>query len=116
MMMFSLSAIDPDKMQQAVRNVAGVLNRGGVLWFRDYAEADQAQLKFKKGSRIKQNFYARGDGTRAYFFRVAELDEIMTKAGLEPMGDTRLIERVLLNRKTGQNMHRVWIHGRFQRR
>jgi len=53
MMMFCLSAIHPDKMSIAIDNVAKVMRRGGVLWFRDYAENDGAQLKFGKGSFVK---------------------------------------------------------------
>jgi methyltransferase-like protein 6 len=116
MMMFCLSAIHPDKMEIAINNVANVMKKGGVLWFRDYAENDGAQLKFDVKSRISQNFYVRGDGTRSYFFKVDELNALMGKCGLYPVNeDVRIIERVMMNRKTNNKMHRAWIHGRYQK-
>ena len=115
MMMFCLSAIHPDKMRTAVSNVARVMAPGAVLWFRDYAERDHAQIKFARENRIGKNFYARADGTRSYFFTIPETDALMRACGLEPVGDTRLIERVIENRKSGAQMHRAWVHGRFRR-
>ena len=115
MMMFCLSAVSPEKMKQAVSNVAKVMRPGGVLWFRDYAEADHAQMRFKNESRISHKFYVRGDGTRSYFFGLAEIDSLMSSCGLLPLGDTKLIERVVKNRKKDEAMHRAWVHGRFQK-
>ena len=117
MMMFCLSAIHPEKMVIAIRNVARVLKKGGVLWFRDYAETDNAQLKFNKEARISKNFYVRGDGTRSYFFTKKILNEMMCQCGLYPKeNDVKIIERVISNRKTGVDMHRAWIHGRYEKK
>ena len=115
MMMFCLSAVDPSKHSQAITNVARVMRPGGVIWFRDYAEADHAQMRFKRESRIDHKFYVRGDGTRSYFFGLEEIDGLMASCGLKSVGDTKIIERVVNNRKKGEIMHRAWVHGRYRK-
>ena len=116
MMMFCLSAIHPDKMATSIQNVANVMRDGGILWFRDYAENDGAQLKFNSESRISKNFYMRKDGTRSYFFTAEVLNTLMASCNLYPEDDdVRIIERVILNRKKNKNMHRAWIHGRYRK-
>ena len=59
----------------------------------------------------------RGDGTRSYFFTMKGLNAMMAQCGLYPVDDdVRIIERVILNRKTNTNMHRAWIHGRYMKK
>ncbi|KAF2134226.1 methyltransferase [Dothidotthia symphoricarpi CBS 119687] len=76
LMIFIFSALNPKQWDQAVRNVWRVLKPGGQVLFRDYGRGDLAQVRFKKGRWMEENFYVRGDGTRVYFFEQEELEEI----------------------------------------
>lgn len=76
LMIFIFSALAPTQWDQAVRNIWRVLKPGGQVLFRDYGRGDLAQVRFKKGRYLEENFYVRGDGTRVYFFEQAELAEI----------------------------------------
>ncbi|XP_065170385.1 tRNA N(3)-methylcytidine methyltransferase METTL6 isoform X2 [Atheta coriaria] len=63
-LIFVLSAVHPDKFVTALKNIYECLKPGGVLLFRDYGLHDMAQLRFKAGHKIAENFYMRQDGTR----------------------------------------------------
>lgn len=76
LMIFIFSALNPKQWDQAVRNIWRVLKPGGQVLFRDYGRGDLAQVRFKKGRWMEENFYVRGDGTRVYFFEKEELERI----------------------------------------
>jgi tRNAThr (cytosine32-N3)-methyltransferase len=80
-MIFIFSALAPSQWEQAVRNIWHVLKPGGVVLFRDYGRGDLAQVRFKKGRWMEENFYVRGDGTRVYFFEEEELRKIWSGKG-----------------------------------
>lgn len=63
-LIFVLSAISPASWPQVARVAFRALSPGGVLLFRDYGRYDMAQLRFKPGHKIADNFYMRQDGTR----------------------------------------------------
>ncbi|KAI5286028.1 hypothetical protein KEM54_000117 [Ascosphaera aggregata] len=75
-MIFIFSALAPSEWAQALKNVYRVLKPGGVVLFRDYGRGDLAQVRFKKGRYLDDNFYVRGDGTRVYFFEKEQLEHI----------------------------------------
>lgn len=63
-LIFVLSAINPASWAQVAEVAFRALSPGGVLLFRDYGRYDMAQLRFKPGHKIAENFYMRQDGTR----------------------------------------------------
>ena len=113
---FVFSAISPEKMPAALANLRGALRPGGKVLFRDYAAGDLAEERLQGKARpqkISENFYVRGDGTRAYYFAEAVLEALFRAAGFVPDGNTVVHEREIENRKAGVVMSRRWIQASF---
>lgn len=95
-----------------LKNLVQHLKPGGLLLFRDYGRYDMAQMRFKKGHLLEDNYYVRGDGTTAYFFTPEEVDKMFTAAGLVKKS---LItdKRLQVNRGKQLKMYRVWIQAKY---
>ncbi|CAJ2507858.1 Uu.00g090440.m01.CDS01 [Anthostomella pinea] len=137
LMVFIFSALSPLQWKQAVQNIYRVLKPGGEVCFRDYGRGDLAQVRFKKGRYLDENFYIRGDGTRVYFFEKDELAQIwggVPEAASEAKEETGEVaessaselplfdvedlgvdRRMLVNRAKKLKMYRCWIQGRFRK-
>ena len=91
--------------------------------FRDYGRGDLAQVRFKAGRWMDDNFYVRGDGTRVYFFEKDELAKIWDGSSSRLDGvkhhfdilDLDVDRRLIVNRQRRIKMYRCWIQGRFQK-
>ena len=130
-MIFIFSALSPDQWAQAVRNTFALLKPGGEVLFRDYGRGDLAQVRFKKGRYLDENFYVRGDGTRVYFFEERELREIWGSGRIVAGRDGETVveqevprleivnlavdRRMLVNRQRKLKMYRCWMQGRFRK-
>uniref|UniRef100_A0A8R1XPT1 tRNA N(3)-methylcytidine methyltransferase n=1 Tax=Onchocerca volvulus TaxID=6282 RepID=A0A8R1XPT1_ONCVO len=109
---YVLSALPPEKQQQAVNNLVRLLKPGGILLLKDYAQFDMTQLRFKKNRLIDENFYRRGDGTLVYFFSQNELDRLFTEVGLKR--ETNVLDRrLIVNRAKRMKMYRMWVQCKY---
>lgn len=127
LLVFIFSALSPLQWKKAVENVHRVLKPGGEVCFRDYGRGDLAQVRFKKGRYLEENFYIRGDGTRVYFFEKDELASIWAgekddKAEHGPAKDPLFTieelgvdRRMLVNRARRLKMYRCWLQGKFRK-
>ncbi len=113
-LMFVLSAIKPEYHEKVIQKIAEKINKDGILYFRDYARYDMAQLRFakRKKNKVGDNLYMRKDKTLSYFFEKDEIENLFKKNGFN-VKDSKLICRVIENRKDNKKMHRLWLQIKF---
>ena len=115
-LMFVLSAIKPEEHERVVEKISKVINKGGILYFRDYARYDMAQIRFakRKKNRVGDNLYMRKDKTLSYFFDKNEIEKLFIKYGFSIV-NSNLICRLIENRKENKKMHRLWLQIKFKK-
>lgn len=112
-MIFVLSAVSPEKMPLVLQNIKKVLKPNGYVLFRDYAVGDLAQERFScKDQEISENFYVRGDGTRAFYFSNEFLTSLFKEQGLDAE-ELGLCCKQVENRARELVMNRRWVQAVF---
>ncbi|UZJ55183.1 hypothetical protein CBS101457_004503 [Exobasidium rhododendri] len=122
-LIFVLSAIPPKHHRDVFATLCETLPLLGTFCFRDFAHGDLSQIRFhKKASAAwcepnllseEQDFYRRGDNTFTYYFNLEEINAHAKSVGLE--GEVNIKEIHGLNRKTGVQLHRRFIQGRWKK-
>lgn len=113
-LIFVLSAIHPDKFATVVDNIFRLMKPGGMVLFRDYGLYDMAQLRFKPGHKIGENFYMRQDGTRSYYFAEDEIGDLFRGAGFEVVVNN-FIHRRTINPKENIDVPRIFVQSKFRK-
>jgi len=113
-MIFVLSAIPESHHLPALQSAAQKLRPGGWLFFRDYAEDDMTQRRFRPSAQVAANTFRRHDGTRTFFFSKEHWEGLCRQCGLTPVA-TDDIRKTVVNAKEGKEMHRVFLQSRAQR-
>lgn len=113
-LIFSLSALKPENMGPTIENLASLLKPGGLILFRDYAQYDLTQLRFKGRAYLSDNYYVRADGTTTYFFARPLVAELFTSAGLIEI-ELKTDNRLLVNRLKSLKMCRCWIQAKYRK-
>ncbi|XP_031278923.1 uncharacterized protein LOC116137379 [Pistacia vera] len=113
-MIFVLSAVSPENMPLVLQNIRKVLKPGGYVLFRDYAIGDLAQERLTgKDQKISENFYVRGDGTRAFYFSNDFLTSLFKKNGFD-VEEFGLCCKQVENRSRELVMNRRWVQAVFR--
>eukprot|EP00890_Picochlorum_soloecismus_P003234 jgi/Picsp_1/3911/NSC_01423-R1_s-adenosyl-l-methionine-dependent methyltransferase domain-containing protein len=118
LMVFVLSAVSPEKQLTALRKISATLPSGGWVLFRDYCEGDLAQKRLQvegKQQKISDSFYARGDGTRAYYFSEEGIKKLFSEAGFDTES-LEIIQRSEMNRRSMVVRDRKYIQGIFRKK
>ncbi|EUD64859.1 hypothetical protein C922_04703 [Plasmodium inui San Antonio 1] len=118
LLIYVLSSVQPEKMKNVIYHSYRYLKRGGYVLLRDYGLYDLAQVRFanKKGKKISENFYVRGDKTFVYFFKTEELRSLFCENGFFEEVQNGYITRIVKNRKRNLEMKRIWVQSIFRKR
>ena len=115
-LMFVLSAINPEYHEKIIEKISNKINKDGIVFFRDYAKYDMAQIRFaqRKKNKVNENLYMRKDKTLSYFFEQKEIENLFNKYNFQTI-DSKLVSRVIENRKENKKMNRLWLQIKFKK-
>ncbi|KAH9805225.1 methyltransferase 12 domain-containing protein [Citrus sinensis] len=100
-------------MSLVLQNIKKVLKPTGYVLFRDYAIGDLAQERLTgKDQKISENFYVRGDGTRAFYFSNDFLTSLFKENGFD-VEELGLCCKQVENRARELVMNRRWVQAVF---
>ncbi|QDZ19934.1 S-adenosyl-L-methionine-dependent methyltransferase [Chloropicon primus] len=115
-LIFVISAIPPEKLEQSIANIAKTLRPGAHVLVRDYGTGDLAEerLDKKKATRkLGENYYVRGDGTFCVYFSEESLTRAFESAGFKTVS-MKTCKREIENRRQQVTMKRNWVQAVFQ--
>lgn len=111
-LVFVLSSVHPENFNKTLRNIYRLLKPNGVLLFRDYGLHDMAQIRFKPGHKIAENFYMRQDGTRSYFFSTDFTGKLFSEAGYRIV-ENDYVHRRTINKKENVDVGRIFLQSKL---
>lgn len=120
-MVFVLSAVTPPRVDRFLEQVYQTTSPGGLVCFRDYGLYDMPMLRFDNDANVacsteisEDQCFVRGEGTIARFFSIETTKQLFELAGFETI-ECRYCTVFNNNRKTGQQLKRVFVHGVFKK-
>jgi hypothetical protein len=114
LLLFTLSAIEPQLHAAAVAHLAASVALGGHVCFRDYGRGDLAQLRAPDAAILSADTHRRPDGTLAHYFGKEEVAALLEGAGCTVLElEYHTVQNT--NRKTGQLLQRVFVHALARR-
>ncbi|KAL7550453.1 hypothetical protein ACHAWF_016141 [Thalassiosira exigua] len=127
LLVFVLSAVPPSRTSGFLRRIFRVTKPGGAVCFRDYGLYDLPMMRFSPSSAVASvsdaaagdvagddPVFVRGEGTLARFFSTEGVRDLFERAGFVVV-EVRYCTVYNRNRKTGQKLKRVFVHGVFER-
>ena len=118
LMVFVLSAVTPSRVERFLEQIYQTTKPGGKVCFRDYGLYDMPMLRFDSTAECKSDgddpVFVRGEGTIARFFSIESTRELFETAGFKTV-ELRYCTVFNNNRKTGQKLKRVFVHGVFEK-
>lgn len=113
-LIFVLSAIHPENHKCVISRIFNLLKPGGKIFFRDYGLYDMAQIRFKPGHKISENFYMRQDGTRSYYFSINLINHLFESCGFTKIRNDYIYRRTV-NLKENVDAPRIYVQSIFSK-